>query len=167
MILFFDTREQCFAWLVHLTVVALYPYFWYSVVDSIQVHVACHTPVSCRWKCIINISLVQLLPWNVPKCLPANMQNMCVMRQCVVLPAFTVHCAYSFGDMMEYIILLWKIIWFLILTPIILPFPVDINHVKYYINIVEINTNYVFLSEYSNWTADSTCWRESVHMWHV
>ena len=93
--------------------------------------------------------------------------RMCVMRQCVVLPVFAVHCTCNFGDMMENIILLWKSIWFLILAPIIQPFPVDINHVKYYINIVEINTNYVFLSEYSNWTADSTCWRESVYVWRV
>jgi len=53
------------------------------------------------------------------------------------------------------------------MAPIILPFPVDINHVKYYINIIDINTNYVFLSEYPNWTTDSTCWRESVQMWRV
>ena len=156
--------------MVHLTVVALYsifPYIRCSTDESIQFHVACCNPVSCRWKCITNISLVQLLLWNGPKCLPANTQNMCVIRQCVVLPAFTAHCTCNFGDMMEKIILLWKSIWFLILAPIILPFPVNINHVKYYINIVEINTNYVFLSEYSNWTADSTCWRESVYVWHV
>ena len=55
----------------------------------------------------------------------------------------------------------------LILAPIILPFPVDINHVKYSINIVGTNTDYVFLSEYPNWATDSTCWRESVHMWRV
>jgi len=43
-----------------------------------------------------------------------------------------------------------NIMFFLILVPIILPIPVDINHVKYYITIVDINTNYVFLSEYPN-----------------
>ena len=70
--------------------------------------------------------------------------------------------------MMEYIILFSEIRFFLILAPLILPFPLDINHVKYYINIVDINTNnYVFLSEYCNWTADSTWWRESVHLWRV
>jgi len=53
--------------------------------------------------------------------------------------------------MMEYIILFSEIRFFLILAPLILPFPLDINHVKYYINIVDINTNnYVFLSEYCN-----------------
>jgi len=52
--------------------------------------------------------------------------------------------------MMENIILFCKIIFFLILAPIILPFPVDINHAKYYINTVDINTNYVFLSENCN-----------------
>jgi len=50
---------------------------------------------------------------------------------------------------MEYIILFCKIMCFLILAPIILPFPVDINHVRYYINTVDINTNHVSLSEYS------------------
>ena len=43
-----------------------------------------------------------------------------------------------------------NIMFFLILAPIILLFPVDINHVQYNINIVDINTNYVFLSEYAN-----------------
>ena len=170
VMLFCNSSGLCFAWLVKLTVVALYtifPYFWCSTVDSIQFHVACCTPVSFRWRYITDISLVHLLPWNGPKCLPANTQNMSVMRGCVVCPAFTVHCAPSFRDKMDYIILSCIIMCFLILVPIILPFPVDINHVKYYINIVELNTNYVFLSEYSNWTADSTCWRESVHVWHV
>jgi len=52
---------------------------------------------------------------------------------------------------MECIILFSEIMLFLIPAPIILPFPLDINHVKYYINIVDINANnYVFLSEYCN-----------------
>jgi hypothetical protein len=67
--------------------------------------------------------------------------------------------------MIGYIILYCIIMSFLILAPIILPFPVDTNHVQYNINTVDINTNYVFVSEYSDWTADSTGWRESVHMW--
>ena len=150
--LFCDSRWQCFAWLVNLTAVAVYsllPYFWCSTVDSIQFHVACCTAVSCRCKCIADISLVHLLPWSGPKCLPTNTHRICVLW------------------VGEHIILFWNIMFLLILAPIILPFPVDINHEKYYINIVDINTYYVFLSEHSNWTTDSTCWRESVHMWRV
>jgi len=52
--------------------------------------------------------------------------------------------------MMECKILYCTIMSFLILAPIILLFSVDIRHVKYYINIVDTNTNYVFLSEYCN-----------------
>ena len=94
--LFCDSRWQCFAWLVNLTAVAIYsifPYFWCSTVDSIQFHVAICTAVSCRWRYITDISLVQLRPWSGPKCLPAtthtHTHNMCVMRGCVVLPSFT------------------------------------------------------------------------------
>jgi len=52
--------------------------------------------------------------------------------------------------MIECIILFCKIIFFVTLAPITLPYPLDINHVKYYINTVDINTNYVLLSEYCN-----------------
>ena len=50
---------------------------------------------------------------------------------------------------MQYIILFQKMMSYLMLAPI-LPFPVDSNHVKYYINIVDINTNFIFLPEHSN-----------------
>ena len=171
--LFCDSRRQCFAWLVNLTAVAVYstfPNLWCSTVDSIQLHVACCTAVSCRWRYITDFSLFQLLPWSCPNYLPAIIYTICVLLGgcCVVLATFTEHCATSFRDMMRYINLYWIIVC--LRNPYIyitILFPVDINHVKYYIDIVDINTNYVFLSEHSNWTTDSTCWRESVHMSHV
>ena len=88
---FCDSRGQCFVWLVNLTVVAVYSlfsYFWCSTVDSIQFRVACCTAVSCRWRYVTDISLVQLLLRSGPKRLPANTQNMCVRNRCVVLPDF-------------------------------------------------------------------------------
>ena len=169
-VMLFCDRWQCFAWLVNLTAVAVYgllPYFWCSTVDSIQLHVACCVAVSCRCSYIADISLVQLLPWSCPKCLPADTCRICVMWGCGVLATFTEHWAPYFWNMMGCIILYCIIMCFLILVPIILNLPADINHVKYFINIVEMNNNYVFLSEYSNWTTDSTCWRESVHVWRV
>ena len=92
---------------------------------------ACCSTVSCRWRYITDISLVQLLLSSGPNYLPADTQNLCVTSG-------GVHNSVC------------NIMYFLILAPIILPFPVDINHVKCYINIVDINTNYVFLSEYPN-----------------
>ena len=44
--------------------------------------------------------------------------------------------------MMDCMFLHWITVSFLNLAPIILPFPVDINHVNYYINIVEIMFSY-------------------------
>ena len=82
VILFWDSRGQCFALLVNLTVVALYKfflYFWWSTFDCTQFHVACSIPVSFRWRYITNFSLVHLLPWNGPKCLPANTCRICVL----------------------------------------------------------------------------------------
>jgi hypothetical protein len=82
--LFSDSRWQCSAWLVNMTVVALYslfPYFWCSTVDSIQFHAACCTAVSCRWRYITDISLVRLLPWSGPKCLPDNTHRICVRER--------------------------------------------------------------------------------------
>ena len=169
--LFCNSRGQCFASLVKLMIVAVYsvfPYFWCSTVDSIQFWMACCTAVSCWWRYITNFSLAHLLLQSCPKRLPANTRRIFVLwGGGVVLPSSTVHCAPNFKDMMDCTFLYCITISFVILAPIILPFPLDINHVKYYINTVDINTNYVFLSEYCNWTADSTCWRESVHMWRV
>ena len=79
--LFCDSRWQCFAWLVNLTAVAVYSllsYLWCSTVDSIQFHVACCSTVSCKCRYITDISLVRLLLWNVPKCLPTNTHTICV-----------------------------------------------------------------------------------------
>jgi len=168
--LFCDSRGQWFAWLVNLTAVAVYslfPYFWCPTVESIQFHVACCTAVSCSWR-LTNFSLFHLLPQSCPKCLPAKTcRIVCVILGCVVLPSTAVYCAPNFKDMLDCMFLYCITISFLILAPIILPFHVHINHVKYYINTVDINTNYVFLSEYCNWTADSTSWRELLHMWRV
>ena len=91
VMLFCDSRLQCFAWLVNLTAVAIYsifPYFWCSTVDSVQFHMASCTAVLCRWRYISDITLVQLLPWSGSKCLPLNTHthNMCVRSGCVVLP---------------------------------------------------------------------------------
>jgi hypothetical protein len=76
--------------------------------------------------------------------------NMCVTSGGVVLPSFAEHCVWSFGDMTGYIIVCCIVMCSLVLAPIIFPFPVDINNVKCNINTDDINTNYVFLPEYSN-----------------
>jgi len=161
--LFCDSRWQCFAWLVNLPAVAVYSllsYFWCSTVDSIQFHVECCSTVPCRCRYITDISLLQLLPWSGPKCIPADTNYVVV---CCSYITYRTLCTIFLRHGGVYNDVLYNCI----LAPIILPFPVDINHVQYNINIVDININYVFLSEYPNWTTDSTCWRESVHMWRV
>ena len=168
--LFCDRRGQCFAWLVNVTAVAvcsLLPYFWCSTVDSIQFHVACCTAVSCRCRYITDISLVHLLLWSVPNCLqPTHTEYLCYEWRCYSSSIYNTLLTIFLRQDRLYISILNSYI-FLILAPKIPIFSVDSNNVKCYINIVGINTNYVFLSEYPNWTTDSTWWRESVHMWRV
>jgi hypothetical protein len=129
--LFCNSRGQCFASLVKLMIVAVYsvfPYFWCSTVDSIQFWMACCTAVSCRWRYITNFSLAHLLLQSCPKRLPANTRRIFVLwGGGVVLPSSTVHCAPNFKDMMDCTFLYCITISFVILPPIILRFPVDIN----------------------------------------
>jgi len=112
--LFYDSRWQCFAWLVNLTVVAaysLFPYFSCSLVDSIQFYVACCTAVSCSWRYIRNISLVQLLPLSGPKCRPSNTHThtICVLCGGVLFFHHLQNTSTSFTDMMVCIIPYWII----------------------------------------------------------
>ena len=125
--LFCDSRWQCFAWLVNLTAVGLYsflPYFWCSSVDSIQFHVACCTAVSSRCRNITDISLLQLLMWSGPKCLPADTCRICVLWRgvccsCNIYRTLGIVCLWVpyFWNMMECIIMCFSI-----LAPIISTF---------------------------------------------
>ena len=106
--LFCDTRGQCFAWLVHLTVIALSAY---SLISSVPHLTAFNFMWHVALQCLAGENVLLTFPLFSYYCeMVQNVSQlthrMCVMRQCVVLPVFAVCCTCNFGDMMENIILL-------------------------------------------------------------